>query len=135
MPKKIGLNKYIIEGNAAIIYLQNGLETKIDAEDMQKFINLGYHWYARWDYRSNSYYACSSSIRGTTLSMHIMNDFINTIGGKPDQEFIISTNCEMYDQEKFATLEVAIEFSKELSQAGYNVNVLDGQTGEVLFNA
>lgn len=68
--------------------------------------------------------------------MHqITNNFIASIGGSTKKEYRISTNCQKYNGETFATLEVAEDFSKELKQSGYSANVLNAKTGEVLFTA
>ena len=65
----------------------------------------------------------------------ISQGFINSIGGNPKKVYQISTNCQKYNGETFATLSLAEDFSKELKSSGYNVNVLDAKTGEVLFIA
>lgn len=65
----------------------------------------------------------------------ISQSFINSIGGKTDTELMITTNYKQYNGEKFATLWIALEMAKELKQSGYNANVLNAKTGEVLFSA
>lgn len=65
----------------------------------------------------------------------ISQGFINSIGGNPKETFIIKTNCQKYNGETFATLTIAEDFSKELKSSGYNANVIDSKTGEILFMA
>ncbi len=66
---------------------------------------------------------------------NITQDFIKSINGKPDREFLISTECESINGSTYATLWIAQEVAKELKRSGYGANVLDNDTGEILFVA
>jgi len=61
--------------------------------------------------------------------------FVQSLNNKPEEDFVIHTNCERYNQTQFATLTVAEDFSKELKSSGYNARVLNSSTGEILFTA
>jgi len=66
----------------------------------------------------------------------ITQGFINSIGGKTDTEYRISTDCEHYNGVIYATLWIAQEMAKEVKGMGYSKSwVIDNKTGEVVFEA
>jgi hypothetical protein len=81
MAYKKGFNQYKIidDKNIAIIYLENRkkeiVETIIDLNDLDRLIELNYHWHSRWIKPMNSYYA------GTTFYKGIIN-------GKPKHKSV-----------------------------------------------
>jgi transcriptional regulator with XRE-family HTH domain len=116
-PKIKGFNTYEIKGDITEIHLENkkGFKTVtiIDTKNLQKLIDLNYHWYLQWDYWKKSYYA-ATTIRpfedksiGKTLRLNMLltNSSGNIVADHINRDTLDNreSNLRIVDKSKNAT--------------------------------
>jgi hypothetical protein len=127
MAKKKGLNRYEIRGNITAIFLENKkgvkLETLIDTEDLQRLIDLGYHWHLKWAKNVSSYYAQTTVYLGNYQykAFYLHNLIMNT---KP-YVFIDHRNHKTMDNRK-KNLRICINEQNGKHRSGKNSNNTSG---------
>ena len=78
-----GFNRYKIDGDTTILYLERKdktvIETFIDTGELDKLIKLGYRWYARHAKNTDTYYAKSTVYYGEYGNRQHTTYHLNTI--------------------------------------------------------